>query len=77
MKVSVVVPCYNEEKTIQTFYDAITVEMEKTNYEFEVIFINDGSKDNTYQIASDICKKDKRIKVIHQKNGGVSGCQQF
>ena len=62
--VSIIVPCYNEEKTIQTFYDAITVEMEKTNYDFEVIFINDGSKDSTYQIASDICKKDKRIKLI-------------
>ena len=62
--VSIIVPCYNEEKTIQTFYDAITVEMEKTNYDFEVIFINDGSKDATEQIATDICKNDKRIKLI-------------
>ncbi len=62
--ISIIVPCYNEEKTISTFYDAITAELEKTNYVFEVIFINDGSSDNTHQIASEICKKDKRIKLI-------------
>lgn len=62
--ISIIVPCYNEEKTIVPFYDAITAELEKTNYDFEVIFINDGSKDDTYKIASEICQKDKRIKLI-------------
>ena len=45
--ISIIVPCYNEEKTIETFYNAITKEMDNLKEEFEVIFINDGSKDKT------------------------------
>jgi dolichol-phosphate mannosyltransferase len=62
--ISIIVPCYNEEKTIETFYNAITVEMDKLKEEFEVIFINDGSKDKTKEIATEICNKDTRIKLI-------------
>ena len=62
--ISIIVPCYNEEKTIETFYNAITVEMDNLKEEFEVIFVNDGSKDKTKEIATEICKKDERIKLI-------------
>ena len=45
--VSLIVPCYNEEKNIEPFYDAILHVFEELEEDFELLFINDGSKDNT------------------------------
>lgn len=65
-KISVVVPCYNEEKAIPLFFEEFnksTKELaQKVN--FEIIFVNDGSKDNTLQIIKDLSSKDERIKYI-------------
>jgi len=64
-KISVVVPCYNEEESLPAFYEEInrvSETMKKTNFEF--IFINDGSKDNTLNILRDYAKKDKRVRYI-------------
>lgn len=63
--ISIIVPCYNEESTIETFYNAITAEMERLKEDFEVVFINDGSSDKTKDIATELCNKDKRIKLIN------------
>jgi glycosyltransferase involved in cell wall biosynthesis len=63
--ISIVVPCYNEEKMIPLFYDAIKEEEEKMDYvNFEYIFVNDGSKDNTLKELKKIAKKDKRVHYI-------------
>ncbi len=71
VKYSIVVPCYNEEETVGAFYEAIIPIMEQTKEKFEVIFVNDGSKDKTYEILCDIASKDKRIKIINfSKNFG-------
>jgi len=67
-KISVVVSCYNEEKALPLFY----AEMEKTrkqdfadtDVEFEYIFVNDGSKDNTLEIIKDLAKQDRKVKYI-------------
>jgi len=48
MKVSLVVPCYNEEDNVRTFYDVTAKAFEHTDITYEIIFVNDGSKDNTY-----------------------------
>jgi len=62
-KISIVVPCYNEEKSIQLFYEAVIPLFEKLEESFEVIFVNDGSKDQTKEILATLANKDERIKV--------------
>ena len=64
-KISIIVPCYNEEQAIPYFYEEITKIAEKTEKDFEFIFVNDGSKDNTIDIVKNYAKKDKRVKYIH------------
>ena len=62
---SIIVPCYNEEESIPLFYKEINKVSKKMNYvDFEFIFINDGSKDNTLNIIKKINQKDKRVKYI-------------
>ncbi len=62
-KYSLVVPAYNEEKSIQLFYDAVVPMMDSLNEEYEMVFVNDGSKDATLEILRDLAAKDKRVKV--------------
>lgn len=64
-KVSIIVPCYNEEETIPFFYKEINKISKKIKKDFEFIFVNDGSKDNTIKIIKEYSKKDKRVKYIH------------
>lgn len=64
IKYSIVVPVYNEEQAIPLFYERIIPVMEQTKESYEIIFVNDGSKDNTYNILENIASQDKRIKVI-------------
>lgn len=71
VKYSIVVPCYNEEETIDAFYDAIIPIMEGVKESFELIFVNDGSKDDTAEILSKLASKDERVKAINfSKNFG-------
>ena len=64
-KISVIVPCYNEEKAIPYFYDEITKVSKKMNYlDFEYIFVNDGSKDKTLDILKKYAKKDKKVRYV-------------
>ena len=60
--VSIIIPCYNEEPTLNILYNAL-VEMSDSlkNYKFEYLFVNDGSKDNTLNILKDLAKKDDRV----------------
>ena len=64
-KVSLVVPMYYEEKVVNECYKRLTGILQKLiNYEYEVIFINDGSKDKTLEILEEIAEYDKKVKVI-------------
>lgn len=64
-KCSVVVPCYNEEETIQIFYDEIEKYIPKMlDLEFEFIFVDDGSKDGTLHEIKRLANMDKRVKYI-------------
>ncbi len=64
-KISIIVPCYNEEQTIPLFYEEITkVANTMTNVEFEYLFINDGSKDKTLPILRDLSRKDEKVRYI-------------
>lgn len=61
---SVIVPLYNEEAVVQDSYERIREVMDTTGEPYEIIFINDGSKDSTYQKVREILKKDKNVKLI-------------
>ena len=64
VKYSIIVPVLNEEQAIPLFYERIIPIMDQTKENYEIIFVNDGSTDNTYNILVDLANKDKRIKVI-------------
>ena len=65
-RVTLVVPAHNEEKNIQVFTDAIlAVFKPMLNYDYELIFINDGSNDNTDLAIDKATSKDENIKAIH------------
>lgn len=62
-KYSLVVPAYNEEKSLPLFYEAVVPMMESLQEEFEIIFVNDGSRDGTREILRELAAKDGRVKV--------------
>ena len=62
--ISIVVPVFNEEDNIQHFYESICQNMEPLPYEFELIFVDDGSKDRSREILRELEKKDSRIQSI-------------
>ncbi len=64
-KYSIIVPAYNEEKSLNLFYDAVTPMMESLQEEYEMIFVNDGSRDATKDILKELADKDKRVKVCN------------
>ena len=64
-KISVIVPCYNEEQALPHFYKEIVSISKKMNYlAFEYIFVDDGSKDNTLKILKEYVRKDTKVKFI-------------
>ena len=72
MKVSVIVPCYNVAKVIAPLMRSI----ESQDYEdFEVIFVNDGSKDETGAVLRTFCEKDTRYRIVEKENGGVGSAR--
>lgn len=67
--ITVVIPIYNVEKYLKKCIESI---IKQTYKNIEIILVNDGSTDNCPKICDEYAKKDKRIIVIHKKNGGVS-----
>jgi glycosyltransferase involved in cell wall biosynthesis len=64
-KISVIVPCYNEQEAIPYFYGEMTrVEKTMPDYDFEIIFVNDGSKDKTMEKILEYAGKDDHVKYI-------------
>ncbi len=70
--ISVIVPVYNVEKYLRRCVDSI---LAQTYTNLEIILVDDGSPDNCGKICDEYAKKDSRIKVIHQKNGGLSAAR--
>lgn len=69
MLISVIIPVYNAENCLQKCLNSI---QEQSFHDFEVIIVDDGSKDNSIKIASDIAIADSRFSVVQQKNAGPS-----
>ena len=64
-KLSIVVPCYNEQETIMLFYEEMNKVMkEMPKQSFELLFINDGSKDDTLTLLRQLAKKDKKVRYL-------------
>ena len=71
-EVSIIVPVYQVEKYIRQCVDSI---LAQTFTDFELILVDDGSKDRSGQICDEYAGMDKRVKVIHQKNKGVAAAR--
>ena len=64
-KISIVVPCYNEEKALPYFYKEIDkVSKKMKSLVFELLFVDDGSNDRTLEVLKDLSKEDKRVKYL-------------
>ncbi|EOS60433.1 hypothetical protein C815_01295 [Firmicutes bacterium M10-2] len=64
-KISVIVPCFNEEEALPYFYEEIIKTAQKMNdFDFEFIFVNDGSKDKTLRLSKNLATKDPRVKYV-------------
>ena len=72
--VSVVVPVYGVEQYLSQCIESI---INQTYRDIEIILVDDGSPDNCDIICDEYAKKDKRIKVFHKKNGGLSDARNF
>ncbi len=72
--ISVIVPVYNAEKTLRQCVDSILCQECK---DFELLLIDDGSKDNSPTICDEYATKDLRVKVFHEPNGGVSSARNL
>lgn len=64
-KISIIVPCYNEEEALPLFYKEVNKVSETMDEEFEFIFVNDGSKDKTLEVIKNLSTLDKRCKYIN------------
>ena len=62
--ISLIVPCYNEQEALPIFYKEVSKVMAGMDYSYELLFVNDGSKDNTLSILRDLASKDKNVKYI-------------
>ena len=72
--ISVIVPVYNAENTLHQCVDSIL----NQEYKFlELILVDDGSKDGSPTICDEYAVKDKRVKVFHKENGGVSSARNL
>lgn len=64
-KLSVIIPCYNEEQVINETYKRVVEVMNGIDYDYELVFINDGSRDKTLQLLKDLVSENPKVKVIN------------
>lgn len=72
MKISVIVPVFNRENMIKECVDSI---LAQSYADFELLLVDDGSKDSSGAICDEYAQKDSRVKVYHKENGGVSSAR--
>ena len=69
--ISIIVPCYNEQEALPIFYSTIKPILEKLPLDHELVFVDDGSKDNTAKLLKEYAEKDEKVKyVIFSRNFG-------
>lgn len=65
MKLSLVVPCYNEQTNVSAFYDTVKRDFASCGFEYEMVFVNDGSSDGTLGELKKLCEGDVPVKIIN------------
>lgn len=73
MKLSIVIPAYNEEKRVSKTLNSISAYLIKQNYDYEIVVVNDGSKDNTAQVVRDLESKIPSLRLIDNKQNQGKG----
>jgi len=82
--ISIIVPIFNEEKNIPQLYSELIKVLSKTGYNFEIIFVNDGSKDKSQEKLEQLKKEDSRVRLINltrnfgkelATSAGINNCQ--
>lgn len=63
-KITLIVPCFNEQEALLIFYKEVTKIIKQTTYDYELLFINDGSQDNTLKILKDLSSKDMHVRYL-------------
>jgi len=63
-KISIVVPFHNEEENVTEMYDGLSAVMERTGETYELIFVDDGSRDHTYRLLRDVAAFDRLVMVV-------------
>lgn len=81
-KISLVIPIYNEEECINQFLKEVLNIFDEIEYDWEIVFVDDGSNDNTAQIIKEFAKSEKRIKLIefsynHGKQLAITAAIQY
>lgn len=70
--ISIIIPCYNEEENLRTYKKELFPHLDKLKTKYEIILVNDGSKDNTLKEIEKLKKENKNIKIVsYQPNGGL------
>ena len=65
MKISIVIPVYYNEENLQPLYDDIKLKLlSQSDYEWELVMVNDGSGDRSYDVMKELAAQDDRIKII-------------
>lgn len=60
-KISIIVPCFNEEESLPIFYNEVNKVLKEIKCDYELLLVNDGSKDNTFNVMKQIASKDKKV----------------
>lgn len=63
-KISLIIPCYNEQEALPIFFEEVTKVMDNIDADYQLIFVNDGSKDNTLNILREFSEKDSHVKYL-------------
>ena len=66
--ISLIIPCFNEEESLPLFYPEVTSVLQEMNCDYELIFVNDGSRDRTLEILKELSEKSPRhLSFLFQK----------
>ena len=74
MKLSIIIPLYNNEDTLERTVESV---LRQNIDDCEIIIVDDGSTDNSGEVADDLARKNNRNTVIHKINGGQSDAKNF
>ena len=64
MKISLVIPCFNEQEALPIFYEETSKILKEMQIEYELIFVNDGSRDETLSIIKKLAEKDFSVRYL-------------